>query len=412
MTLRTRRGALGGLAAGAVSIGAFGLNALSGGAPAHARAQGLRDLLDPQSGPVFDAGRTDTGWLALEDDPASLVFRGLLQGAPVRVLLDSGASHSVIDARLARRLRLEAGSVQDVRDTAGLATRGVGLAGVSLRLPGLTFLDLSMVALDLSPLAQTGQEVPIILGSEAFETLVVEIDRAGARLAFRDPAALRPPAGARSLPLLADGGRTRTLPLSVEGAAPVQAQFDLGAQSPMTASLAFAQRRGWLDGKRVSTWAAASVAGVTAERIASFDRVSLAGLPLPPAPVELLAQWDAPDAPLLAGCPLLTRFHLWVDYPGDRLWLAPSPGLDRPFRRNRSGLALQPAPGGGSRVVHVAAGSPAARAGWRAGEVIARAADAQGRPAGDDWGYGPAGSTWRLTLPNGDVRGLTLADYF
>ncbi len=396
---RERRAFLAGLAAFA-------------GAGLPARAQ-LRGLLDAPAGAVFDAGRSTTGAIALESGPENAIFRGLLNGAPVRVLLDSGASLSVVDVGLARRLRLPGVERQAVRDTAGVATAGVQLRDVSLRLPGLTFLQLDTVAVDLSPLAETGQEVPMILGAEAFAGLAVALDRARGGVSFSKPALAQPPAGAVAISLAADGGRTRLLPLEVQGAPRVWTQFDLGAQSPLSASFAFAQAQGWLRGKRISTWAAASVAGVTTERIATLDGVRLAGVALPPTPVELLDRWDTPEAPLLAGYPLLSRFRLLADYAASRLWLSPEGRIDAPFRRNRSGLALRPATDGrASQVVHVALGSPAARAGLRAGEEIGQVHDTSGQALGDGWGDGPAGEAVRLSMTDGRLLTLMLADYF
>ncbi|MBE7216883.1 MAG: aspartyl protease family protein [Caulobacteraceae bacterium] len=378
---------------------------------APARAQ-LRNFLDPRTGPIFDPGRDTTGPLALEPGVENAVFRGLLNGAPVRVLLDSGASLSIVDAGLARRLRLHGAEAQSVRDTAGLPTAGVQLSDVALRLPGLTFLQLATVALDLSPLAETGQEVPMILGAEAFGRLVVALDRARGTASFSTPAAANPPPDWATVALRADGARTRVLPLEAQGSHPIWAQFDLGSQSPLSASLAFAQAQGWLSGKRVSTWAAASVAGVTTERIATLEGVRLAGVALPPTPVELLERWDTPGAPLLAGYPLLSRFDLLADYPADRLSLKPGAGVGAAFRRDRSGLVLRPLASGGAEVIHVAAGSPAAQAGWRPGETVLAARDAQGRLLGEGWGFGPPGERVTLSTEGGGARSLTLADYF
>ena len=404
MNRLSRRATLAGLA----TLAGAAATALSG------RARGWEDPLSSAGGPVFDDGVATTGPITIETGPESLIFRGLLGAQPVRVLLDSGASLSVVDLRLARRLRLEPTQARAVADSAGLPARAVQLAGVTLRLPGLTFLDLATVALDLSPLAETGQEVPMILGAEAFAALAVEVDRAAARVSFSAPSAARPPPGAVATPLRANGGRTRLVSLEVEGSGATPAQFDLGSQSPLTASLAYAQAHGWLAGKRVSTWAGATVSGVAEERIATLAGVRLGGWTLPPTPVELLSGWDTPDAPLLVGYPLLSRFRMLVDAPDARLWLAPLPGLERPFRRDRSGLAVRPASEGeGLEVVHVAAGSPAAAGGWRAGEVILSATDAQGRPAGDAFGFGAEGTRLRLRV-RGDPRprDLTLADYF
>ncbi len=388
------------------------LGVLAACAPGPVRAQGLRDLLEPLRGPVFDLGRDRTGPLLLEPGPESAITPGRLNGAPVRVLFDSGAERSVVDLALARRLRLAAGAPFDVRDAAGRSAPAVTLDGVALRLPGLTFHDLAAVAVDLAPLAQTGQSPPVILGAEAFASLLFALDRDAGTAEFARAGRLAPPPGARPLPLLADGGRARRFPLQLGGAGTVWTQFDLGSQAPLTGAYAEASARGWLRGRRVSTWAAATVAAVARERIASLPDVSFAGAPLPPTPVELLDTWTAADTPLVAGFPLLSRFRLLVDYGADRLWAAPLPGLNAPFARDRSGLALRPGPGGRARVAHVALGSPAAAAGWREGEELVSVRDANGAIQGPGWGYGPAGRRVEITTGDGRRRELVLADYY
>ena len=197
--------------------------------------------------------------------------------------------------------------------------------------------------------------------------------------------------------------------MTVEGDADLPAQFDLGSQSPLVAQAAFAQARGWLSGRPTSTWIAATVAGVREERTATLRSVALAGFTLPPAPLETVATWDRPELPLVVGLPVLSRFHLMTDYARDRLWLAAdAEALARPFRKDRSGLTVRAA-AGGLEVLHVAAGGPAARGGWRVGERITAV---DGRPPGRSLSDGPVGRVLTLTLADGERRTLTLADYF
>jgi predicted metalloprotease with PDZ domain len=117
------------------------------------------------------------------------------------------------------------------------------------------------------------------------------------------------------------------------------------------------------------------------------------------------------------GLQILSRFHVTVDFAGDRIWLQPLPGAATlPFRKNRSGSAIVPE-GDRLRISHVAPGSPAAKAGFRVGEEIA-AIDGQAIAADyaasdlSRWIFGPAGQQVALTMADGSRRTLRLADYY
>jgi len=74
-------------------------------------------------------------------------------------------------------------------------------------------------------------------------------------------------------------------------------------------------------------------------------------------------------------------------------------------------------PDGASLVVeYVAPGSPAEAAGWQKGERIAAldgvAVDGDGWRVWAVWARAAAGTKARLTMSDGTVRELTLADYY
>jgi predicted metalloprotease with PDZ domain len=113
---------------------------------------------------------------------------------------------------------------------------------------------------------------------------------------------------------------------------------------------------------------------------------------------------------------VLGRFHLWIDYPHDALHVVPVPTLvAAPFERARLGIAAD-ADAGHLRVIHVAQGSPAAAAGFRAGERIA---SIDGRPAAE-WtpserralATRAAGTVVTFHMEDGTLRTVALADYY
>jgi len=75
------------------------------------------------------------------------------------------------------------------------------------------------------------------------------------------------------------------------------------------------------------------------------------------------------------GSRFLRRFRVVVDYPRQRILLAPRPGYDRPFEHNMAGLVLRMDPAGGLRVRSVMEGSPAAEAGIARGDRIVAIGD-------------------------------------
>ena len=130
------------------------------------------------------------------------------------------------------------------------------------------------------------------------------------------------------------------------------------------------------------------------------------------------AQGLASHAPANVGLAILRRYHLTIDFAGDRMWLRPdADAATQPFRKNRAGLAVTPQEGRYLRVTHVALDSPAQAAGWKVGELIS-SIDGQaidpGYPASalSRWTFGPPGQVVALTLSDGSRRLLSLAEYY
>jgi hypothetical protein len=118
------------------------------------------------------------------------------------------------------------------------------------------------------------------------------------------------------------------------------------------------------------------------------------------------------------GLPVFRRFRLVTDYPHNAIWLTPNAAaMAEPFPKRRSGLIVEQA-GDRLKVVLVAPGSPAAaRTDWQAGAEITEI-DGQkigpgylGSPL-SHWSEGAPGTEVTLSLVNGSIRKLTLADYY
>jgi hypothetical protein len=90
--------------------------------------------------------------------------------------------------------------------------------------------------------------LPLILGKEVLNQMVVDIDFQRHRIAFRDPNGFSGSLGAVRL-ALGKHGDNHTVAVSVEGAAPVPFDFDLGNGSPLIIYGAYRDSAHLLEGK-------------------------------------------------------------------------------------------------------------------------------------------------------------------
>jgi S1-C subfamily serine protease len=118
------------------------------------------------------------------------------------------------------------------------------------------------------------------------------------------------------------------------------------------------------------------------------------------------------------GSGFLGRYRVLLDPRAGHMVFRPGPDADKPPLRSTSGLLLALARDR-LRVLHVMRGSPAAQAGWKAGEEICAV---DGRTIGPDyatdptatWTAGTPGRTVRLTgcQPGATPRPLTLRTFY
>ncbi|WP_374472043.1 aspartyl protease family protein [Phenylobacterium sp.] len=342
-----------------------------------------------------------------------ILFPVTLNGRVVEAWLDSGASATVVDAALAAELGVLGGGAASVH---GLASevQGVRLAVADLQLGDLVMHGRRVAIMDLTPLTRvTPRPAQLILGRDVFEATVVDIDFQARRIAFLDPTAFAPP-DAPHLPLAASG-ELRSFPVAVAGET-VAAILDLGNSGALLIRRDWAEARGLLSGRPVSTQLSVGVDGPLESAVTSLDGIEVGGVRFDGAPTVATPGLMS-AAPVNVGLGLLSRFRVTVDFTGGRLWLQPYPGAARaPFRKNRAGLWTVNE-GDRLRVTHVAPGSPAAAAGWRVGSAIT-AIDGQPITPGFGltplfgWINGPAGREVALTLDDGSRRVLRLKDYY
>ncbi|MFN3669538.1 MAG: aspartyl protease family protein [Brevundimonas sp.] len=374
----------------------------------------------PPAAHAIAGGAASTGFMPFDLFAGSRIYiPATVNGVATEVLLDSGAEMTVLDKSFAERLGLA-----PTGEVAAVGTGGVGSAqfvgGVTLELDGIVFADRTVAVIDLAAIGQAiGRPLPVILGKDAFNGLIVDVDFPARALAFHEAAGFAPPAGVVEVPLTSTGS-IRAIPLSIEGRAPALFDFDTGNGGALIVYPAYAEAAGLIDGRPRSTVMSGAVGGMRETGIATLRSLDLAGFEIRDVPATFPpAGPSAVDSDRVAGnvgLGVLGRFRLITDFGGGRLWLGAAPdSLGQPFARDRLGLSLRKE-AAAIVVQRVSPNSPAAEAGWAAGERITAI---DGVPASDlDPGAlrtvitGGAGRTVSLTLEGGETRVLTARDFY
>lgn len=348
----------------------------------------------------------DAGWIGADLSSGSVVVEVVLAGERVDAILDTGASHTVIDRALADRLGLTTEESVSVGGVSGQVQAREG-KGIAVQI-GEEIYQADPLIVDLSP---TGLEQGVIVGRDFFDAHVVAIDFAGSRIRLLDPeqASALP---ADPIRLSPTSTRILSFPVSVAGHGMV-AELDLGSQLAMTLSPLAADIVA--PDKRRSSWIIGDISGFKEVETVSIPELTMAGEALHAVPSIIVDRGD--DAvSMRMGLPIIRRFSLVLDLGHRQMWLEPDSNvMGRPFNRDRSGAALE-AKSGILKVRHVARASPAAASGLAADDRILKvngeAVTAENASRLARFGFGEAGTRAALQTADGEVHVLTLSDYY
>jgi hypothetical protein len=306
-------------------------------------------------------------------------------------------------------------------ESAGLAAKkedGSSVNGILIQLGDLTLQnavanpdDLQKQSYDAKIL---GQPVLFRLGEEVFNQVVVDVDYAHHRVAFRDPRTVTKPAGAIEVPLIELDGE-RVLPLSIDGAAPAQFELELGnVIGQLMVTPAYAASQKLLEGRATSQ----RLSGRYSETVVSVDHLSFAGIDFAQVPIALIPDTELPPPSITGGVglPLLAKFRLIIDYPHNRLYAIPNSGTAMTsIEKDRIGLVLDKKATSFS-VAFVSPNSPAEAAGFKKGDKISlidgKPFEAWPTQAIIRFQMADAGTTHIFTMPDGTVRQIKAVDFF
>ncbi|MHB1207212.1 MAG: retropepsin-like aspartic protease [Rhodospirillaceae bacterium] len=359
----------------------------------------------------FAGDETATPWMAFDmPDLRHIILAGTINGRPARIMLDSGVGTFALTRTYAAGLGLSpAGYIHGAGGGAGQRTDGlrVGFANLTFATKGAAIFDIDAAQAAPGPLFDA------LIGRDLFDALLVDIDFGERRIAFRRSDGARSLPGGAELRLVEGDFGLRSMPVSIAGSPPIPALIDLGADRPFHLSPRYNGLAGLLEGRRVTTIASGGVGGIEIGRLVTLDRIAAAGVTFPDVPTEIPAHW-AYQTEAIVGFPVFRRFRMLADFPFNRMCLRPLQTA-QPFRKDRCGIGARRVDGR-LEIVHVAAGSPAERAGLKAGEVIVAVNGQALTPAyfaqHPRDGARPAGTRFAFTLNDGSTRELVLKDYF
>lgn len=375
----------------------------------------------PQQTWAFRDGHDSTGWLDFEFFNNDQIFvPASVNGRAVNLVLDSGADITILDKSTADLIGATLSGAMPIGGTGGQSTMQLA-PDVEVRIGELELHHMTVGVMDLSTLAgQLGHPMPMILGKEVFNQLVVDIDFPHRRIAFHERGHFAAPPGAVRVPL-GRHAENRTVPVAIEDRPPVDFDFDLGSNSPLIIYPSYRDSTQLLAGRRQSRGLSSGVGGLFRPACATLKWITIGGLRLDDVPA------DFPDPANSAlnsdrmggnvGLPVFSRFQLITDYAQDVIWLErDTHAAPHPFPRNRAGIIALPA-GDRLKVLMVAPGSPAEQGGWKEGMEIV-AVDGHRIDAGyrnstlSRWATQAAGTRVTLTLADDSRKDIILADYF
>ncbi|HEX8161881.1 MAG TPA: aspartyl protease family protein [Pyrinomonadaceae bacterium] len=367
----------------AASLTLFAL--LCAASPPHAAAQPRGRARAAKRTPRVETPRTrftsgGAASIPFEFYDGGILLKARINDSPVTLSIDTGTGgvFAVVKERTAKRIGLRPRGGYTVAGVAGDFSAATAY-GARVTLPGLEFSGQRIEVVPLDDAGEAGEpHIDGTFGGDFIKQFVVRIDFAAKLISLRAPAPYRYEGEGAVVPLHLDEGGDALVRLKMttpEGAN-VEGRFKL--DTGLSGTLVFftpAVRKFRLirNTKTVAAPSSAETGGEFTRRIGRMKSLQLGGVTIPNPTVSFSTSTDRADADGVLGMEVLRRFSLIIDYARSRVILEPDADFAEPYEEDMSGLALEPALVAGRKVfkvTQVLAGTPAAEAGVRAGDLV------------------------------------------
>jgi predicted aspartyl protease len=300
--------------------------------------------------------------------------------APLWFILDTGASVTILNERVAKGLGLRALRRERSTGTGGAIEVGM-IDGVSLSMPGVTVTDQTVGAFPLDQLAPiAGRSVGGVIGYDFIKEFVLEIDYAASQLNLYEPTNYEYKGAGEIMPVNFFNHKPHvraTLIVSDQQSFEGTFEIDTGADGVMVVSTPFVKAHRLdelIPNRRMSnSGGAGGTVGASDGRVAG---VRLGKLTLK-RPLVTLIQARAGEHATekfdgVIGGEFFRRFKLIIDYPRSRVILEPNARLTDPVEADMSGLELASEGKDFKQYVvnEVTENSPASEAGFKEEDVL------------------------------------------
>ncbi|BDI32733.1 hypothetical protein CCAX7_47840 [Capsulimonas corticalis] len=279
-------------------------------------------------------------------DDGAIGFKARINGKPVVLLLDSGASGIAISQKAAKSLGLKQGGFLEARGYGG-STDLRPIEMDSLEIPGAVKLTkITAVAVNLPEELDSflGHPVAGFVGYDLLSRFVVRVDFPNRTMTFTEPAAFHPsPSDGSPVPIALEDDIPNTT-AQVDTLPPARFLIDTGDVAAVRLYGPYVQDKGLAKKypKGMIT-SGGGIGGISEARQVRVKTVTLGGIALTGVPTDFSLDAKGGASQLNAGSigsGLLSRFTVTFDYANNRIFLGRNTGSLKPFDTRTTGAGL------------------------------------------------------------------------